>query len=184
MWRIYEFMSVHITRISVKITCINVKITRMIVEITRRVPKLHAWRGNHTRACSIAASQNQIWIFWWSYVNFSWFVLKPHALCWNKTHACLNQTRACRNHTHTCQNPTLRIEFTIVRVESTDKSAAITFVRVKITLCIWKSHSACINHTRACCIHTFCSKITLKIEHHTCVCRISHLCVLKSQFEN
>jgi hypothetical protein len=35
-----------------------------------------------------------------------------------------------------CQNHTLRVELTLVRVETIVKSFVITFVRVKITLCV------------------------------------------------
>jgi hypothetical protein len=53
----------------------------------------------------------------------------------------------------TCHNHTLRVEITRVRVEIT---LVITFVRVKITmlveitLCVYKSHSACHIHTHTC----------------------------------
>jgi hypothetical protein len=53
-----------------------------------------------------------------------------------------NHTREYHNHTHTCQNPILRVEITLMHVE-------ITVERVK-SHCVWKLHSACINHTCAC----------------------------------
>jgi hypothetical protein len=142
-------------------------ITRMSLHITHKVPKSHAWCENHTRVCGITASQNKIWISWWSYVNFSWFVSKPHASCWNSTRAYVNPTRACRyhtcechnhtrechNHTHECQNHTLRVEITVVRFEFTIVIVVITFMRVKITLrleitlCLYKAHWAFRNYT-------------------------------------
>jgi hypothetical protein len=79
----------------------------------------------------------------------------------------------CRKHTlrakHTvCGNLTLSIETNLVRIEITLVRVVITFLRViitlmrvkttlcvlnhtlrvEITLCVWKSHSACGNHTR------------------------------------
>jgi hypothetical protein len=100
--------------------------------------KSHAGCQNYTRACGIAASQNPINIFWWSYVNFSWFVFKSHVSSWNSTRACVNHTRACRIHTHTCQNHTL---------------CALTLC-VEIALCIYKSYFAFRNYTRACVHHS------------------------------
>jgi hypothetical protein len=50
-----------------------------------------------------------------------------------------------------CIVHTLRVEITLVRVEITVVSVAITFVlvkitlRVEITLCVYKSHSACVS---------------------------------------
>jgi hypothetical protein len=79
---------------------------------------------------------------------------------------CISHNRACCMysrelwHTHTCQNHTLRVCITLLRVEITVVSVVIIFVRVKvtmrvqITLCMYKSHSACINHTRKCHNHT------------------------------
>jgi hypothetical protein len=44
----------------------------------------------------------------------------------------------------------------------------MTLVRVEITLCEWKSHSACRNHTRACWNHTHsCGNHTRACENHT-----------------
>jgi hypothetical protein len=63
---------------------------------------------------------------------------------------------ACRNHS--------------VRVETAVVSVVITFARVKITLyveiklCVWKSHTACINHTRVWRYHTR----ECQIHTHTC----------------
>jgi hypothetical protein len=98
---------------------------------------------NHTRACGIAASQNPIRIFWWSHVNFSWFVLKSHVSSWKSTRACVNHTRTCRNHTHTCQNHTLREEITLVRIEITRMSG-------QKTRSVPKSHAWWKSHTCAC----------------------------------
>jgi hypothetical protein len=39
--------------------------------------------------------------------------------------------------THTCQNHTLRVKIILVRLEITVVSVVVTFVRVKITLCVW-----------------------------------------------
>jgi hypothetical protein len=94
-------------------------------------------------------------------------VWKPHSACGNRLfHADINLvlveitlvrvvitlvsviiTRECHNHPHSCQNHTMRVEITIVRVKITVVSVVIIFVpdkirmRVKITLCLYKSHS-------------------------------------------
>jgi hypothetical protein len=53
-------------------------------------------------------------------------------------------------------------------------------VRVEITLGVWKSHSACLNHTRACWNHTpACCNHTRRVKITLCVLK-SHSCVLKS----
>jgi hypothetical protein len=191
----------------------------MSAKITHMVLKSHAWFENHTRACGIAASQNPIQIFCWSYVKFIWFVRKSHASCWNSSRACVNHTRTCRyytlnchnhtreshNYTHLCRNHTLRVEITLVRVEITVVSVVFTFVRAKITLrveitlcvlCVYKSHSACWNHSRECRNYICaCKNLTMRAEiaicvyksHsyvlklHSCVLK-SHSCVLKSHF--
>jgi hypothetical protein len=148
----------------------------MNVKITRRVPKSHAWFENHIRACCIAASQNPIRIFWWSYVNFSCFVLKSHASCWNSTCVCVNNT-------HTCQNHTLRVEITIVRESASQWGESLSHLCVpkahcvwklnsaywnhtlhkKIALCVYKSHSACWNYSRECRNYNFRVKFTLRV---------------------
>jgi hypothetical protein len=119
--------------------------------------KLHACYENHTRTCCIATSQDSIRIFWWFYVNFSWFFFRSHASCWNSTIPSINHTRAyryhtreCHIHTLTCQNHILRV---VMPVEITVMSVVFTFVgvkitlRVEITLCIYKSHPPCGNRT-------------------------------------
>jgi hypothetical protein len=91
------------------------------------------------------------------------------------THACCNHIRACRNHTrechkltHTCQNNTLRVEITLVRVEITVVSVEITIlrvkvtIRVKITLCVYKSHSwVSLLHSWVSDLHAYLSKLLL-----------------------
>jgi hypothetical protein len=57
-----------------------------------------------------------------------------------------NNSRECRNFIYACQNDTACKNLTL---------------HVKITLCVWKSHSVCINHTRTSCNHTLRSEITL-----------------------
>jgi hypothetical protein len=97
------------------------------------------------------------------FITQEWFL---HAECGFNTYECHNQFRECHNHTHMCQNYTLRVEITLVRIEITVVSVVITFVRfnirlcVEITLFVWKSHSAYINHTCACWNHTLRSEIT------------------------
>jgi hypothetical protein len=65
-----------------------------------------------------------------------------------------------------CHYHTLRVEITLVRIEITFVSAVITFVlvkitlRVAITLCVWKLHSACRNHILR-------KQITLCIQNYT-----------------
>jgi hypothetical protein len=107
---------------------------------------------------SILPSQNPIWIFW--------FVLKSHAsLC------------VCKSHSWVSLSHSYCVEFTLV-------SVVITFVHVKITLCIWKSDSACINKTQCVswvsqlnlCVsksHSACRNLTMRVEIALCVW-ISH----------
>jgi hypothetical protein len=70
--------------------------------------------------------------------NFSWFILKAHV-------SSSNLSRACVNHT-------LCVAITLVHVEITVVSFVITFVRfnitlrVEITLCVLKLHSACVKY--------------------------------------
>jgi hypothetical protein len=70
----------------------------------------------------------------------SWLILKSHAAWCNNMFTCLNHTRACLSHTCECGYD--------IRVWENHT------LRVKITLCVWKSHSACRNHNRACRNHT------------------------------
>jgi hypothetical protein len=140
-------------------------------KILRRVPKSYAWCINHTHDVKIILVRvvwplvrTQSGIIWQSYVNFSWFVLKTHASCWNlclsklqcvwKLHSAYrNHPRVYRKHTYTCQNHTLRVEITlvcfeiiVVSVVIIVVSVVITFVHVKIilrvktTLCVYESH--------------------------------------------
>jgi hypothetical protein len=133
-------------------------------------------------------------------------VYKLHSACVNLTRACVitlvsvyishsackitlcrwklqKKSRACHNHIHTCQNHTLRVEFTLVRVEITVASVVITFVhvkvslRVEITLCIRKSHSACRNHSCTCLNHfRGCRNYIFACQNHT-ACDNNTLCV-------
>jgi hypothetical protein len=153
----------------------NVQISSRVPKITPRLPKSHAWCQHHTHVVKITLVRvlqplvrTQSGIFWLSYFNSSWFVLKAHVSCSNSTHACISHTRAyrnhtrechnhthtCQNHTHTCQNHTLRVEITLVRFKIPVVSVVITFVhvkitmRVEITLCVYKSYScASLSHS-------------------------------------
>jgi hypothetical protein len=49
----------------------------------------------------------------------------------------------------------VRVEITLVRIVITFVPFEIT-LRVESTLCVWKSHSTCINHNRAFRNHTLC----------------------------
>jgi hypothetical protein len=92
-----------------------------------------------------------------------------------KSHfACRNPAFSCNSHTRACENHSLRVSITLVHAEITLVLVRITLLRVETTLCmkkfylfLWKSHSACINHTQ-CVLHL-----------HLCVFE-SHLCVSKS----
>jgi hypothetical protein len=120
------------------------------------------WKSH---ACGIAACQNPIQIFWWSYVNFSFKITRIVL----KFNSCVYH-----NHIHTCQNHTLHVEINLVRVEITVLSVIITFVlakislRLEITLCVYKSHSCVFkslfayrNYTRASEHHILRSEIAL-----------------------
>jgi hypothetical protein len=67
-----------------------------------------------------------------------------------------------------CGDRTQRVETNIVR-------DVVTFLRVEITLCVYKLHSACVNHTRACRNHTG------KCQNYSRVCR-KHTQRVKSDF--
>jgi hypothetical protein len=55
----------------------------------------------------------------------------------------------------------------LLRVE-TNLHVEITLVRVEITLCVWKLHSACINHFRKCRNHTrVCGNHNLLVQSHS-----------------
>jgi hypothetical protein len=85
--------------------------------------------------------------------------------------------RECYNHTHTGQNHTLRVEITLVRVEITVVSVVITFVRVKITLCVWRLHSVCRNHTLRMDSHSAYINYTQAFRYHTRERQIyTHMC--------
>jgi hypothetical protein len=126
--------------------------------------------------------------------------------------ACQNHTE-CGNYTlrveitlciwkshSTYINHTMHVEITLFRVEITVVSVEITFLRVKISLrvathsecvkislCVWKSHSACINHSRACWNHTLRLEIILCMwtsqyaceSHYACE---DHTCVIVADF--
>jgi hypothetical protein len=79
-------------------------------------------------------------------------------VCRNATRACRNHTCECQIHTHRkhilhvksnspCENLTMRAETNLLRVE-------FTHLRIKITLCVYKSHCAGENCIR-------CVEITL-----------------------
>jgi hypothetical protein len=61
-------------------------------------------------------------------VNFSWLVLKLHAVCWNTIRAYKNHTRAFRSHTRACRSHTRECQSTHMCQNHT--------LRVKITLCV------------------------------------------------
>jgi hypothetical protein len=63
--------------------------------------KSHEACQNHTRVCSVDASQNPIQIF---FCNLTLILLKSHIAWWNNTRPCQNYTRECSSHTHRCQN--------------------------------------------------------------------------------
>jgi hypothetical protein len=90
------------THTRVKITRMNVKITRMSVKMARMVLKSHAW-------CAKSHSWTQSGFFWKSYVDFSWFILKSHASCWNLTHVWLVNSQCVRKIPSACINHTLRM---------------------------------------------------------------------------
>jgi hypothetical protein len=62
---------------------------------------------------------------------------------------CVKSHFACENRTLHVKINLVRVQITLVRVVHTFVPVEIT-LRIEITLCIWKSHSACINHTRTC----------------------------------
>jgi hypothetical protein len=104
-------------------------------------------------------------------------VLKSHFLCRNYTRACVHHTMsvkitlcvwtshyACVHHSMHV-NITLKSDFYTQSVVLTRmnviKWVEITVVRIAITLCVWKLHSAYIKHNRACWIYTLLPEITL-----------------------
>jgi hypothetical protein len=112
------------------------KITRIIVQFKSQTEcQNHSQHHMHdVKFTLVRVVRTQSGIFWYSYVNFSWFVLKSHTSCWNSTCSCFNHSRKCQNHTHTCPNHTLRVEITLVCVEITVLTVEITLVRVTIIL--------------------------------------------------
>jgi hypothetical protein len=97
---------------------------------------------------------------------------------------------ACLNHTRECSNYTLRVEITLCECKTYSRVCTkhtlrgkshsayeITLVRVEIILCVWKLHSACINHFRKWRNHT------RKCRNHTHVC-VNHNLLVQSHSAN
>jgi hypothetical protein len=125
--------------------------------------------------------------------NYSRVCWNHSCACWNQIRACCNLIRACQIHTaygnYTLSteitfcvlNCTLRVEIPLERVIITLVSVIFTRIRVKITPCVsenhtlrckitlcgWKLHFACSNHSCACL-------------NNVCACQIHTMRVIKT----
>jgi hypothetical protein len=127
----------------------------------------------------------------------SW-VPKSHSACRNHSCACWNQigrplSRIVVPLVYFFIFVFVRVEITVVNVSCAcwNHSRKCHNYIWEITLCIWKSHSACINHTLRveitvvsqlhCTLAIACSNYTQRVEISLCVYK-SHSCVLKSHY--